>query len=285
MIDESFVRAIAQMADENTTPVAMEVGTTPMLVTRDGDEHKLTIEEELKLRAYEATKKMAEVPGTYAVETLEAFKALLPTIVEIEGINPREVAVHVTSPTAVVAYLMKPDALQRRRKLATCDCSAVTPGVTFAGKWMTSEDMNILLQTQFSDLGLTDPNDDPEDAPDDGRTDRERLMELVGTLVEQQVVITKDDGVSQGVEVRTEMMIKKEVAPRLVWLNPYRTFRDLVQPGSPFLLRVRAGEDKPGRPTLALFETDGGVWRLTAMKAVAENLRVTCLTQGYHLLV
>ena len=52
-------------------------------------------------------------------------------------------------------------------------------------------------------------------------------------------------------------------------LAPYRTFREITQVASPFILRVRKGAHGP---ELALFEADGGRWTLDAINQIAGYL-------------
>ncbi|WP_461246542.1 hypothetical protein [Treponema sp. R6D11] len=76
-----------------------------------------------------------------------------------------------------------------------------------------------------------------------------------GTQIELE-----DDGVTQKVAVARGVSgaLKDKVALKpIVKLSPYRTFREVEQPQSEFLLRIRlTGEI----PNIALFEADGGAW-------------------------
>jgi hypothetical protein len=83
----------------------------------------------------------------------------------------------------------------------------------------------------------------------------------------------EDDGITQKVK------ISKGVSGRLndsaslkaiVRLSPYRTFREVDQPESEFLLRVR---NKGGMPEVALFEADGGAWVYDATQSIAAYIR------------
>ena len=76
-----------------------------------------------------------------------------------------------------------------------------------------------------------------------------------------------DNGISQEVSVRTGAVLKEQqtVQP-IVRLQPYRTFLEVEQPASDFLLRL----DKEGRP--ALYEADGGAWKLEAKRSIAAYL-------------
>lgn len=55
----------------------------------------------------------------------------------------------------------------------------------------------------------------------------------------------------------------KLVRPRIK-LQPFRTFLEVAQPESEFLLRV---DSEKG---IAFFEADGGIWRLEAKRNIAE---------------
>lgn len=73
-----------------------------------------------------------------------------------------------------------------------------------------------------------------------------------------------DNGVTQKVEAKTGIALNSvvEIKPR-VTLRPFRTFIEVEQPESEFLLRVnQSGE-------IGLFEADGGVWKLEATRNVA----------------
>ena len=95
------------------------------------------------------------------------------------------------------------------------------------------------------------------------------LLDLLSKISNDSNVITTDNGVSQKVEAMTGVNLKSRtpVKPR-VKLRPFRTFQEVDQPESEFLLRL----DDQGR--VGLFEADGYMWRLQArqtIKAFLEN--------------
>ena len=51
-------------------------------------------------------------------------------------------------------------------------------------------------------------------------------------------------------------------------------FREIEQPESEFLLRTCL--DDKNIPRVALFEADGGAWRITAMRRIAEYIAKAC---------
>lgn len=114
------------------------------------------------------------------------------------------------------------------------------------GQFMDAEKFNILLQTCFME---TD--------------DLKVIQQVVGNLRDEAVQNYGDDGVSQSVTIRTGIATVGQVrVPSPAKLRPYRTFLEVEQPASLFILRMREG----GK--CALFEADGGLWRETARKNI-----------------
>lgn len=90
------------------------------------------------------------------------------------------------------------------------------------------------------------------------------LLDLLSKISKENGVQTTDNGVSQSVEARTGVSLKTMVAikPR-VPLKPYRTFLEVDQPESEFLVRI----DNDGN--IGLFEADGGMWTIEAKSNIA----------------
>lgn len=98
----------------------------------------------------------------------------------------------------------------------------------------------------------------------------EGILKLVSNIKDENVMTAQDDGISQMVTVRNGPALVESVrVPNPVTLRPFRTFREVEQPASPFVFRLRGGQ---GEPTAALFEADGGQWKLTAIETVADYL-------------
>jgi hypothetical protein len=67
-------------------------------------------------------------------------------------------------------------------------------------------------------------------------------------------------------------LTSKETAPKIVNLKPYRTFRDVEQPVSSFLFRMKLVDEERKIVGCCLYEADGGRWRNTAVKTIQEFL-------------
>ena len=89
------------------------------------------------------------------------------------------------------------------------------------------------------------------------------LLDLLSRISKDSGVVTSDNGVSQTVEARQGIALKAAVQLRpRVPLRPFRTFQEVEQPESEFLLRM----DEEGN--IGLFEADGGMWKLKARETV-----------------
>ena len=91
------------------------------------------------------------------------------------------------------------------------------------------------------------------------------LLDLLSRITDEKSVSSKDNGVTQVVEARQGVALNAvvEVKPRIL-LRPFRTFLEVEQPESEFLLRVNADKG------IGFFEADGGVWRLEAKRNIAD---------------
>lgn len=85
------------------------------------------------------------------------------------------------------------------------------------------------------------------------------LLDLLSRINNDQGVRTEDNGVSQAVVVKKGVTLvgTETVKPRLA-LQPFRTFREVPQPVSDFILRL----DNEGK--VGIFEADGGIWKMEA---------------------
>lgn len=129
--------------------------------------------------------------------------------------------------------------------------SALLPDINFE-RFMDVESFNIMLQSCF----VQNP-------------DRAAILKVVGNIHEETVSSFKDDGVSQQVVAKNGVAnVEKVEVPNPVSLKPFRTFIDIPQPECSFVFRMKSG------PSAALFEADGGAWKLQAMAAIKEHLHL-----------
>jgi hypothetical protein len=157
--------------------------------------------------------------------------------------------VHVVSPSIVTVSGPLVERSRTRESYIKAHAQDLTKG--FLGVFMSLEHFIIGLQVRFT------PTDDTR-----------RLLSLLSNVKHETVKTALDDGVTQVVQARAGVALVQDVAiPNPVELCPYRTFRDVIQPSSPFVLRVNQGKPN-GLPEVGLFEADGGIWELTATQRV-----------------
>lgn len=104
------------------------------------------------------------------------------------------------------------------------------------------EEMIIMLQSRFTD---TD--------------DKDIVLKALSAVKMTDSVSIADDGVSQKLTIqKADELFDKMTLPSGVKLKPFRTFIEIEQPESLFILRLKEGQ-------VALFEADGGLWKLDAI--------------------
>lgn len=162
--------------------------------------------------------------------------------------------IHVQSPTKVQMYSQLD--YERKREYMV-EVNAQVPDFRF-NQFTDHEPFCINLQSKFID------------APG---TDRTLLLKFAGTVEAGTVAEYGDDGVTQKATVKTGIASKGEaIVPNPVILQPYRTFVEVPQPYSQYIFRMK--QDKYDGIQCALFEADGGAWKIEAMRAIKEYLEV-----------
>jgi len=99
-----------------------------------------------------------------------------------------------------------------------------------------------------------------------------RILQIVGNIKDEEVSNFNDDGVSQSVKTKAGISLAEVTQiPNPVILRPYRTFMEVEQPASKFVFRLK--RVKGESPSCALFEADGGAWKLTAIASIRDWLQ------------
>jgi hypothetical protein len=162
--------------------------------------------------------------------------------------------VHVVSPAVVQVLGPLHPTTRGREVLLVATALDVASG--WIGRYWPLDEFLIGLRTRFA-----------------GLQDQQMILSLLSNVKHETVRAALDDGLTQVVQARSGVALVTDVAvPRQVALSPYRTFRDLsLQPPSVFILRLQSGK-AGGLPEAALYEADGGAWRLDAIEAVHEFL-------------
>lgn len=191
-------------------------------------------------------------PRSLDLHTLQSFVDFVNSDIDEMYRDPRGIFVHVGDEETVALFTGIFGEFNQRVRLA--QATPILPQIHL-GQFLDPETFNIHLLSAF-----------------EATEDREKIFEITGNLADQAVKIVEDDGVSQEVTLRTGVVrSSRGSVPLTVRLTPFRTFPEVAQVESPFILRVRGGGDNQP-PTCALFECDGGRWRIEAIKRVRDWL-------------
>lgn len=98
--------------------------------------------------------------------------------------------------------------------------------------------------------------------------DIDYMLELLNSVSEESKVSSTDNGLGQKVEATRGIAMKTnlQIKPRIT-LAPYRTFMEVVQPESEFILRMQEGAQ------FLIKEADGGCWKLEAKSNIKNWLK------------
>lgn len=175
-----------------------------------------------------------------------------------DGLSLGNCVLHVVDPSKVVlrANLEDEEAQFRRQVFALATTAMVGPPPIQFGTFLDAETFTIALLYGFVSTEK-----------------RAELIELIASIKDNMVTTVVDDGVAQQVTVAGGVtLVGERRVPNPVVLAPFRTFREVEQPESAFLFRLKPGPNGSPKPMCALFEADGSVWKLTAMLRIAEYL-------------
>ena len=182
---------------------------------------------------------------------LEPFAAFLRA-----DLAPGDVLVHVNEPGQVCALTRLINGhLRATYALAETPYAQSPMGFRFNAP-LSLEALQIALLTCF--------------AP--GLGDVEALRAFCASVRETEEIGVADDGVSQEVQAKSGIAAVRSTAVRNPWnLAPWRTFPEIAQPTSPFVLRFHKGDGEP--PRAALYETGNAAWLVEGTQLTAEWLR------------
>ena len=160
---------------------------------------------------------------------------------------------NIENPTKVVVESALFGNFKQREKHIEADYSRLVPEIYF-GRFLDMEDFMIMLKSKFIET-----------------KDLSDIIAIVGNVQNEAVTNYNDDGFSQEVVVRTGVVrVGQTLLPPRIKLRPFRTFIEVEQPESEFILRARKTSSGV---EFALFEADGGAWKRDAIKSISEYLK------------
>lgn len=178
--------------------------------------------------------KVKHSPDRYQVKSLDAIANLIKTEI---GKARVPLFIRIDTPTRVFVESSWDSEFDRDFLYqANCEEANFQPG------WRDHEKAIIELKSAF--------------IPTEGQ---QYLLDLLSRLCVDDGVETTDNGVTQTVTTKQGVSLKQaENVRNIVGLKPFRTFREVSQPESMFLIRV---DDKS---RVAILEADGEIWKIEA---------------------
>lgn len=169
-----------------------------------------------------------------------------------DNLKDRMKVLNIQDPLNVKMYSNMFGKFKQRETYVHADYSDLVPQIPF-GRFVKIEEFIIMLKSKFVS------------------TDNlECILQIVGNITDENVTNYNDDGVTQKVTTKVGIArVGEKALPPKIILKPYRTFIEIEQPESEFLLRARKGYDGI---ELALFEADGGAWKRKAVENITEYL-------------
>ena len=184
------------------------------------------------------------------VHTLAGFADLVRAKLEDENF-PENFLIHIEDETTVSLIGRHSDEYGRR--LALIEAEPVDFEQFRFGQWHDQESFSIALASLFAES-----------------PDKAYVLSMASSLTNDATTNSEDDGFTQRATVKQGLRMKEQVLIKpKVELAPFRTFPEVPQPVSQFVLRARTLGDTPA---LMLVEADGGRWKLDAIAEIRKAL-------------
>lgn len=200
----------------------------------------------------------AKIPEveTLHVATLGGFIKAVSAAQKSAIIKPHQWRIHIIDPDNVELVSEPTSDWHNRDKFVTASTELSVEQYPF-GHRVDIENFIIYMRTRFVQTPQVDA-----------------IVKLIGTMSQEAVKTSDDDGFTQKVSTRSGVIIHadKTSVPNPVMLKPYRTFLEVDQPESPFIMRLH--NEQTGTK-ISLHEADGGKWKLFAMRNIYDFLTET----------
>lgn len=172
-----------------------------------------------------------------------------------EDVDLDKCVLHVASPGEV--RLLGPIVGEARQRFCYAKAMCTDLGFGFLGPWHEQPNFVLGLLTRFEDSEA-----------------RAALLKFVGSIRSDATVDGEDDGVSQTITARSGVHLGGPTkVPNPISLQPYRTFREVEQPGCLLIVRAQQADAEKGTVgRICLLEGDGGAWALQAVANIKEWL-------------
>ena len=212
---------------KTTQPLITEVDDSTFRITSDGD-----VKEILPTIFH---------PDTLPLNSLDSLIKMVKT-----EASEQDAPLYITIPDHMtVRCFGQPDAAERYHRQFYYEANATDVPGWAEKNTLGFEEAQIALRTRFQET-----------------PDTLYAMKLVSDISLGAKVIYNDNGIATTITTQKGVALQtnEQIRP-LVKLRPYRTFQEVEQPESIFLIRV---SDRG----ISFIEADGGMWKLTARETI-----------------
>lgn len=215
--------------------------TKPMIQEVEGRTFSISTENIMEIRP------TLDRPECLALNSLDALVKLVKT----EALQKYKTPIYLTIPNHMnVTRFSQPDDAEGRYARITYYTAKATdvPGWEERTQ-LPFEEAMIALRTRFQ------PTNDTEYA-----------LKLLSEITTGAKITFNDNGVATSVVTKKGIDLQTNQAIRpIITLKPYRTFQEVEQPESQFLIRV-------SERGISFIEADGGMWKLHARETIKAYL-------------
>lgn len=185
-------------------------------------------------------------PDTLPLTSLDALVKLVRTEAMVSTDKPLYITIpdHLT-----VRCFTQPEPTERFYRETFYEAKATDVPGWDAKVQLPFEEMQIALRTRFQET-----------------QDAVYAMKLLSDITTGGKITYNDNGIATSVVTKKGIDLQaNELIRPIVTLKPYRTFQEVEQPESTFLIRV-------SERGITFIESDGGMWKLHARETVKEFL-------------
>lgn len=237
-----MLKEFIEHIQQTTKPIVQEIEGRTFCITSEGN--------------YAEIRPTLDHPDTLPLHSLDALVKLIKT--EAVAICK---TLYITIPDHMtVDCFIKPNADERFFRQFFYQAKATDVPGWESKQELGFEEAQIAMRTRFQDT-----------------IDIAYLQKLLSEITTGAKVTLNDNGIATSIVTQKGVALQSnESIKPIVSLRPYRTFQEVAQPESPFLIRVNERR-------IAFIEADGGMWKLKAretIKAFLEDKLSEEITQG-----
>lgn len=227
-----MLKAFVEKIIDTAQPIFKEIEGRTFVVLNDGDITEIT--------------PMLYRPETLRLNSLDSLVKMIHT----EALERYDTPIYITVPNheTVHCFSQPYDSLREERVLYYIVDATDVPGWK-PEQSLKFEEAIIAIQTRFQESA-----------------DTPYLLKLLNEISTGSKVTYSDNGIATSIVTQSGISLQtKEAIRPIVTLKPYRTFQEVEQPESKFLIRIN-------ERGINFIEADGGMWKLKARQTVKEYL-------------